>query len=365
MKQLIFIDRDGTIIDEPDENFQVDSLEKLKLKPYVISSLRQILQYTGFELVLVTNQDGLGTSSFPEKDFWPAQEKMIEILKNEGVEFKAIHIDRSFPSENSINRKPGTGMLTAYLGGDFDIKNSYVIGDRETDIELARNLGANSIYFSDKINQNAVLCTTDWNKIKEFFIYKPRKTIIQRNTSETKIYVDLNIDGSGISEINTGVGFFDHMLDQLARHGGCDLIIKVSGDLNIDEHHTIEDTAIALGSAFNQCLENKRGLNRYGFLVPMDDSLAQVGVDFGGRPWLEWQVDFKRERIGDFPCEMFHHFFKSFSDSAKCNLNIKAEGENEHHKIEAVFKAFARAIKMAVKINHSEIDSLPSTKGIL
>jgi imidazoleglycerol-phosphate dehydratase/histidinol-phosphatase len=365
MKKLIFIDRDGTLIDEPTDNYQVDSLEKLRFKPFVISSLKEILHGTGYELVMVTNQDGLGSPSFPEEDFWPAHNKMLEIFRNEGIEFKAIHIDKSLPADPSPNRKPGTGMLTDYMKGNYDLHNSYVIGDRTTDMELAQNLGAKGIFLSDQLYDKAILCTPDWQEIRDFLVKRPRKSIIERKTSETDIYLELNVDGSGKFEIQTGIGFFDHMLEQIARHGTFDVFVKTLGDLHVDEHHTIEDTGIALGMAFNQCLENKRGIERYGFTIPMDDALAQVAVDFGGRPWIEWHAGFKREKIGDFPTEMFYHFFKSFSDQAKCNLHIRAEGDNEHHKIESIFKAFARAIKMAVKRNPEETGTLPTTKGAL
>ncbi|HLF34408.1 MAG TPA: bifunctional histidinol-phosphatase/imidazoleglycerol-phosphate dehydratase HisB [Cyclobacteriaceae bacterium] len=365
MNKIIFLDRDGTIIEEPDSDYQVDSLEKLILKPYVISSLRDIIQFTGYQLVMVTNQDGLGTPSFPEDTFWPAHNKLLDILKNEGVEFLDVHIDRHFASDNSPNRKPGIGMLTKYLNGEYDIKNSIVIGDRATDLELAGNLGAQAIFYSDKEDDRAVLCTTSWTKIRDFLVKKPRKNGIERKTSETQISVELNLDGSGISAIKTGLGFFDHMLEQISRHGSFDLSISSKGDLQVDEHHTVEDTGIALGMAFSKCLENKRGIGRYGFVLPMDDSLAQVSIDFGGRPWLVWNAEFKREKVGDLPTELFHHFFKSFADNAKCNLNIKAEGDNEHHKIESIFKAFARTLKMAVRIDPGEMGNLPSTKGLI
>jgi imidazoleglycerol-phosphate dehydratase/histidinol-phosphatase len=365
MKKIIFLDRDGTIIEEPDSDYQVDSLEKLILRPYVISSLREIIQFAGYHLVMVTNQDGLGTPSFPEDTFWPAHNKLMEILKNEGVEFLDVHIDRHFPSDNSPNRKPGIGMLTKYLNGEYDIKNSFVIGDRNTDIELAVNLGTQAIFYSDKENDRAALCSASWIIIRDYLVKKPRKNSVQRKTSETQISVELNLDGSGVSTIKTGLGFFDHMLEQISKHGNFDLSILSKGDLNVDEHHTVEDTGIALGMAFGKCLENKRGIGRYGFVLPMDDSLAQVSIDFGGRPWLVWNAEFRREKIGDLPTELFHHFFKSFADNAKCNLNIKAEGDNEHHKIESIFKAFARTLKMAVRIDPAEMDNLPSTKGLI
>jgi imidazoleglycerol-phosphate dehydratase/histidinol-phosphatase len=365
MKKILFIDRDGTIIHEPDDDYQVDSLDKLHFIPKVIVSLNKIVKNTDYELVMVTNQDGMGTDIFPEDRFWPAHNKMLEILKNEGIEFSAIHIDKSFPHENSDNRKPGTGMLQEYLHGDYDLKNSYVIGDRLTDVELAENLGTKSILYGGKKAEKAVLCTNDWDEIYHFLVLPERISRVQRKTSETDISINLNLDGEGKSEINTGLGFFDHMLEQISKHGQCDLFINVKGDPEVDEHHTIEDTALALGDAFLKALGDKKGVSRYGFLLPMDDALVQVAIDFGGRPWIVWDAKFKREKIGDVPTEMFFHFFKSFTDAAKCNLNIKAEGENEHHKIEAVFKAFAKSIKMAVHRNEKEMGSVPSTKGIL
>jgi imidazoleglycerol-phosphate dehydratase/histidinol-phosphatase len=312
---------------------------------------------------MVTNQDGLGTESFPEETFWPAQNKIVQAFANENIAFKEILIDKSFPEDNAPTRKPGTGLLQKYIYGPYDLKNSYVIGDRITDIQLAENLGCNAIYISNKKNKKAVLSTTSWEEIYQFLKRKPRTATINRKTNETNISVDLNLDGSGKFNISTGLGFFDHMLEQISKHGNIDLNINVNGDLNIDEHHTIEDTALTLGEAFNVALGNKKGIERYGFLLPMDDCLAQVALDFGGRPWLVWEVEFKRECIGNMPTEMFMHFFKSFSDAAKCNLNIKAEGTNEHHKIESIFKAFAKAIKMAVTKNNNY--SIPSTKGIL
>jgi imidazoleglycerol-phosphate dehydratase/histidinol-phosphatase len=364
-KKLLFIDRDGTIIKEPPSDFQVDSLEKLEFTPRAISNLVKIAEDGDFELVLVSNQDGLGTSSFPEDTFWPAQFKMLKTLEQEGVFFKAIHIDKTFEHENAPTRKPGTAMLTEYLKGDYDLANSYVIGDRETDVTLAENLGTQSIFFGKKKVENASKCTDSWDEIYRFLKLPPRKAEIFRQTSETNIDIRLNLDGSGKSSISTGLPFFDHMLDQLARHGGCDLEINVEGDLHIDEHHTIEDTGLALGEAYLKAIGDKKGIYRYGFLLPMDDCLAQVAVDFGGRPWIVWDADFSREKIGDMPTEMFFHFFKSFSDTSKCNLNIKAEGDNEHHKIEAIFKGLARAIKMAVKKDLDALDQLPSTKGAL
>ena len=362
MKKALFIDRDGTIIVEPQADHQIDSLEKFEFVPGAIVALHRIATELDFELIMVTNQDGLGSGSFPEENFWPYQNLMINVLKAEGVNFSAVHIDKSFDHENSPNRKPGIGMLKSYLNGEYDLENSFVIGDRETDMKLAENLGCRSIHFSTKPISQATFGTDSWKAIYYYLKEKPRKASLQRNTKETRISIDLNLDGKGESDISTGIGFFDHMLDQVAKHGGCDLIIKVEGDLHIDEHHTIEDTALALGEAFLNALGDKRGIGRYGFLLPMDESLAQVAIDFGGRPWLVWEATFKREKIGEMPTEMFYHFFKSFSDTAKCNLNIKVEGDNEHHQIEAIFKAFAKAIKMAIK---KEGNTLPSTKGVL
>lgn len=363
MKKVLFIDRDGTIIEEPNSDFQVDNLDKFAFMPGVIMALHQIATKLDFELVLVTNQDGLGTDSFPEDTFWPYQNLMIDVLKKEGIDFSTVHIDKSFEEENSPNRKPGTGMLTMYLEGDYNLAESYVIGDRTTDLDLAKNLKCRSIHFSPNPSKEADFGSNNWKEIYQYLKGdSERQAQIKRETKETSIEVNLNLDGKGVSNISTGIGFFDHMLDQLAKHGNLDLDIKVKGDLHIDEHHTIEDTALALGEAFLSALGDKRGINRYGFLLPMDESLAQVAIDFGGRPWMVWEAEFKREKVGEMPTEMFFHFFKSFSDSAKCNLNIKVEGDNEHHKIEAIFKAFAKAIKMAVR---KEGTSLPSTKGIL
>lgn len=363
MKKLLFIDRDGTIIEEPSEDYQIDSLEKLKFIPKVIRNLYRISKNSDFEFVMVSNQDGLGTDSFPENTFWPAHNKMLEVLKNEDIEFSAIHIDPSFPQEKSKNRKPGVGMLQEYIRGDYDLKNSYVIGDRMTDVEMAVNLGAKSVLYGGLRSDKADLCTEDWDEIYDFLVFPKRMVSVQRKTKETDITLELNLDGSGKYQIDTGLGFFNHMLEQIAKHGQCDLSVKVTGDLEVDEHHTIEDTAITLGEAFLKALGDKKGLSRYGFLLPMDDALAQVAIDFGGRPWIEWNIDFKREKIGDVPTEMFFHFFKSFADSAKCNLNINAQGKNEHHLIESVFKAFAKSIKMAVVRNENEMESIPSTKG--
>jgi imidazoleglycerol-phosphate dehydratase/histidinol-phosphatase len=371
MKKVLFIDRDGTLILEPPDE-QIDSLEKLEYYPGVFTWLGKIAKETDYELVIITNQDGLGTDRFPENTFWPAHEKMMKTFAGEGIKFSNVLIDKSFPHENLNTRKPGTGLLSEYLSGEYDLKNSYVIGDRLTDVELAKNLGARGILLKDsslalkmkelKLDGFCALTTESWEDIYQLLTNSKRTSSVNRKTKETDIVISLNLDGSGKSNISTGLGFFDHMLDQLAKHGNLDLGINVKGDLHIDEHHTIEDTALALGDAFLQALGNKRGIERYGFCLPMDDCLAQVALDFGGRPWLVWEAEFKREKIGEMPTEMFFHFFKSFSDSAKCNLNIKAEGSNEHHKIEAIFKAFAKSIKMAVR---KEGNELPSTKGTL
>lgn len=365
MKKVLFIDRDGTIIVEPETDQQVDSLEKLEFLPKAISNLRKIAETMDYELVMVTNQDGLGTDSFPEDTFWPAHNKMLKTLENEGVIFHDICIDKTFAEEKAETRKPGTGLLKKYLEGEYDLANSYVLGDRTTDIQLAENLGAKAIFISNQADERAALSTLDWDEIFQFLRLPARKAQVKRTTKETDILIDLNLDGSGQCDNQTGLGFFDHMLDQVGKHSGVDLTVQVKGDLHIDEHHTIEDTALALGEAFLKALGNKKGINRYGFLLPMDEALAQVAIDFSGRPWLVWEADFKREKVGDMPTEMFMHFFKSFSDTAKCNLNIKVEGDNEHHKIEAIFKAFAKAIKMAITRNENELDKLPSTKGML
>lgn len=371
MKRVLFIDRDGTLIMEPADQ-QIDSLEKLEYYPGVFTWLSKIVTDTDFELVIVTNQDGLGTSSFPEDTFWPAHNKMMRAFENEGITFKHVLIDRSFPHENKPTRKPGTGLLTEFLNGKYDLANSFVIGDRLTDVTLAKNLGAKSIFINDgtlidrfsgkKLEVDCDLVTASWREIYTFVTNPQRTAFVKRTTKETDIDIQLNLDGAGKSDIQTGIAFFDHMLDQLARHGNVDLSIHVKGDLHIDEHHTIEDTALALGEAFLKALGDKRGIERYGFCLPMDDCLAQVAIDFGGRPWLVWEADFKREKIGEMPTEMFYHFFKSFTDTSKSNLNIKAEGTNEHHKIESIFKAFAKCIKMSVK---KEGNQLPSTKGVL
>jgi len=362
MKKVLFIDRDGTIIFEPDDK-QIDSFEKFSFIPGAITALAKISEETDFEMVMVTNQDGLGTDSFPEEIFWPVQNKMLEILKGEGVGFKEIFIDRSLPSENAPTRKPGTAMLVTYLAQGIDLKNSFVIGDRTTDIGLARNLGCNGIYFNNKITDDAILCTTDWNEIYRFLKSRPRRASVRRRTGETDISIDINIDGTGKSKINTGIEFFDHMLDQIARHGSFDLNINATGDKGVDGHHLIEDMAICLGEVFLKALGSRKGIERYSFILPMDDCLAQVAVDLGGRPWLVWEAEFKSEKVGEMPTEMFSHFFKSFSDNARCNINIKADGSNEHHKIESIFKGFARALKMAVKQTGNY--NLPTTKGKL
>jgi imidazoleglycerol-phosphate dehydratase/histidinol-phosphatase len=374
MKKVLFIDRDGTLIREPEGNYQVDSLEKLEFLPGVFRNLYKLRHFTEYELVLVSNQDGLGTDAFPEADFRLPHNKFLEAFRNEGVEFDAIHIDPSLPEENSPNRKPGTGMLKAYLDGEYDLDASFVIGDRKTDVELAANLGCRAIFLGKEeagkeletgsLSGVTALISEDWDQIYRFVRARQRYANLSRVTSETEIHVTLSLDGEGKSLISTGLGFFDHMLDQLGKHGGFDLEVKASGDLEVDEHHTVEDTAIALGDAFRQALGNKRGIERYAFVLPMDDSLATVAVDFGGRPWIEWEVEFKREKIGEVPTEMFFHFFKSFSDAARCNLNIQATGSNEHHKIEAIFKGFARALGKAVKLDPDN-NQLPSTKGKL
>lgn len=372
MKKLLFIDRDGTLIIEPETDPQIDSLDELEFYPGVFTWLGKIAREKDFQFSMVTNQDGLGTPGFPEETFWPVQNMVIKSFSNEGITFEGVHIDGSLPAENKPTRKPGIGMLGEYFTPVYDLKNSYVIGDRVTDIQLAKNLGAKGILLTHKItsdhlkesglSETCSLITNSWEEIYNFLAKPSRIAYVSRNTKETQIEIDINLDGTGKSDIKTGLGFYDHMLDQLARHGLLDLNIQVKGDLHIDEHHTIEDTALALGEAFLKALGDKRGIERYGFCLPMDDCLAQVAIDFGGRPWLVWEAEFKREKIGEMPTEMFYHFFKSFSDTAKCNLNIKAEGQNEHHKIECIFKAFAKTIKMAVK---REGNQLPTTKGTL
>ncbi len=378
MKKVLFIDRDGTLIKEAPPTYQIDSWEKLEFFPGMFPWMKQIAEELDFELVMVTNQDGLGTDSFPENSFWPIHNFILKTLANENIHFSRVCIDRSFPADNSPARKPGTGMLTYYLNNaDYDMAGSFVIGDRITDVQLAKNLGCKAIWLKEdaalgaeeiddigNLRDYVALETTDWKEI--YALLKLGQRIIRhgRSTKETQINIELNLDGTGITKINTGLHFFDHMLDQLGRHSGVDLVVSVKGDLQVDEHHTIEDTAIALGEAFSMALGNKKGIERYGFTLPMDDSLAQVALDFGGRAWLVWDAVFQREKIGDMPTEMFFHFFKSFSDGAKCNLNIKVEGDNEHHKIESVFKALARSIRMAVR-RDPENQGLPSTKGML
>jgi imidazoleglycerol-phosphate dehydratase/histidinol-phosphatase len=370
MKKVLFIDRDGTIIFEPTDTEQIDSLEVLEFIPGAITSLSKIVKETDYVPVIVTNQDGLGTNSFPEETFWPAHNKMLKTLEGEGVKFADIHIDKTTPAEKAPTRKPGTAMLTKYFSNEYDLKNSYVIGDRITDVEMAKNLGCKAILINCKkeiptaLLPYLVLNTKSWDAIFKFLKLPPRIIKKERKTNETSVSVTLNLDGTGQTQIKTGLAFFDHMLEQLGKHSGIDITIVTKGDTHIDEHHTIEDTAITLGEAFALALGDKKGIERYGFCLPMDDCLAQVAIDFGGRNWLEWNAEFKREKLGDMPTEMFMHFFKSFSDGAKCNLNIKVEGANEHHKIEAIFKALAKAIKMAVKRDPDKM-ILPSTKGTL
>lgn len=355
MKKALFIDRDGTILVEPADE-QIDSFEKFHFLPGAIRNLNFIRKKLDFEFVLVSNQDGLGTESYPEGDFWPTHNLMLDILKSEDVEFDDQCIDRSFPEDNLPTRKPGTAMLTKYMQGDYDLANSYVIGDRKTDKQLAQNLGCKYLILGDNVQS--------WDEITELLFAGERTASVRRTTKETDIDIWLNLDGTGQCDINTGLGFFDHMLEQIGKHGNIDLKIHVKGDLNVDEHHTIEDTGIALGECIAKAIGDKRGIERYGYTLPMDDCLCSVCLDFGGRAWLVWDADFNRERIGDMPTEMFLHFFKSFSDAARINLNIKAEGENEHHKIEGIFKALARSIKMAVKRDIYKYQ-LPSSKGVL
>lgn len=376
--KILFLDRDGTLILEP-ADYQVDSLDKLTFYPGVFRWLGRIVRELDYQLVMVTNQDGLGTADFPEASFWPAHELMMKTLAGEGIHFEEVIIDRTYAAEQQPSRKPGTALLTHYLEGDYDLANSYVVGDRLTDIQLAKNLGCKGIWLANEpelgseeladeqlsaLENYIALRTTDWADIYQRLRLENRTASLQRTTKETSIEIQLDLDGSGQTDIQTGLHFFDHMLDQLGRHSGCDLRIRVVGDLEVDEHHTIEDTALALGTAFRQALGDKMGIARYGFHLVMDDALVQLALDFGGRPWLVWNADFKREKIGDMPTELFFHFFKSFSDEARCNLNIKIEGDNEHHKIEATFKALAKAIKMA---KQRDVDNmqLPSTKGVL
>ncbi|MCQ2217024.1 MAG: bifunctional histidinol-phosphatase/imidazoleglycerol-phosphate dehydratase HisB [Paludibacteraceae bacterium] len=374
-KRVLFIDRDGTLIVEPPVTFQVDTLDQLEYLPGVIRNLHFIRKNLDFELVIVTNQDGLGTPANPQDNFDRIQGKMLQTFQNEGVTFDNIFIDPSYPEDNLPTRKPGTAMLTGYMNGDYDMEASFVIGDRLTDVQLAKNLGCRAIYICDPneaekqlaekgLQETCALATNSWDTITEFLFAGERIGTVQRTTKETDIYIRINLDGTGKCDISSGLGFFDHMLEQIGKHSGCDLTIKVKGDLNVDEHHTIEDTAIALGEALLQALGNKRGIERYGYCLPMDECLCSVALDFGGRPWLVWDAEFNREYVGDMPTEMFLHFFKSLSDSAKMNLNIKAEGTNEHHKIEGIFKALARSIKMAIKRDIYKYE-LPSTKGTL
>ncbi len=377
-KSVLFIDRDGTIINEVPPTYQIDSFDKLSFYPNAIYWLAQIAKDLEFELVMISNQDGLGTESFPEDTFWPVQNFIVKTLESEGVHFSECIFDQTFAKDNAPTRKPNTGLLTKYIDNpEYDLENSFVIGDRITDIQLAKNLGAKGIWLNndpelgaDEINDieslksSIALQSLDWSEIYRFLKFKQRTVHIDRNTNETKIAIDLNLDGTGQSNIETGIGFFDHMLDQIARHGKMDLTIKVNGDLHVDEHHTIEDTGIALGEAFAVLLKDKRGLERYGFALPMDDAEAKALIDFGGRSWIVWNTEFHREKIGEMPTEMFFHFFKSFSDAAHCNLNIECRGDNEHHKIESIFKAFAKAVRMAVK-RDALSNYLPSTKGVL
>ena len=379
MKRILFIDRDGTLINEAPPTYQIDSFQKLEFYPYMFQYMARIANELDYELVMVTNQDGLGTASFPEETFWPVHSFIMESLENEGIHFSNVLIDKSFPADNAPTRKPAVGMLTEYFDTTkYDLANSFVIGDRITDVQLAKNLGCKAIWLNNDpdlggaeikdsiaaLQTLIALETISWEEIYTFLKLGLRQVIHERNTNETKIKVELNIDGSGKANIHTGLGFFDHMLDQIARHGKMDLNIETKGDLHIDEHHSIEDTGIALGEAFAQALADKRGMERYGFALPMDEAEAKVLIDFGGRNWFVWNAEFKREKIGEMPTEMFFHFFKSFSDAAKCNLNIECKGENEHHKIEAIFKAFAKAIRMAVKRDPLS-NYLPSTKGVL
>jgi len=379
MKRVLFIDRDGTLINEAPPTYQIDSFSKLEFYPEMFEFMGRLAREMDYELVMVTNQDGLGSASFPEDSFWPVQNFVMKSLENEGIHFSEVKIDKTLAKDNAPTRKPNTGMLMNYLdNSSYDIPNSFVIGDRITDVQLAKNMGCKAIWLNndphlggaeindtvDALRSTISLETTSWKKIYEFLKWGLRKVNHERNTNETQIRIELNMDGSGQASIVTGLGFFDHMLEQIARHGGLDLTLRANGDLHIDEHHTIEDTGIALGEAFAKALADKRGMERYGFALPMDESEAKVLIDFGGRAWLVWNADFKRERIGDVPTEMFHHFFKSFSDAARCNLHVECVGDNEHHKIEAIFKAFAKSIKMAVKRDPFS-NYLPSTKGLL
>ncbi len=374
MRKALFIDRDGTLVVEPPVDFQVDSLEKLEFLPGVFRNLYFIRQNLDFEFIMVSNQDGMGQEHYPEQSYRQVQDKILTAFRNEGVEFDAVHVDPSMPEENKPTRKPGTGMLEKYRNGDYDLGSSWVIGDRLTDIEMARNLGAGGILLGNPekipelreagLEEFCEFIAAGWNEIYHFLLRNHRRARVERITSETRVRVELSLDGTGRYSVSTGLGFFDHMLEQIARHGGMDLEIQASGDLKVDEHHTIEDTGLALGEAFRQALGDRKGIERYGFVLPMDDSLASVALDLGGRNWLEWGVSFKREMIGEMPTEMFQHFFKSFSDAARCNLNVKASGKNEHHKAEAVFKAFARALRQAAGRDPWQTD-VPSTKGTL
>jgi imidazoleglycerol-phosphate dehydratase / histidinol-phosphatase len=375
-KRLLFIDRDGTLVLEPPVDYQLDSLEKLEFYPGVFRNLSFIREKLDFQFIMVTNQDGMGTASFPEETFWPAHNKVLKAFENEGIVFDAIHVDRSMPEDHAPTRKPRTGMLTEYFSEAYDLPGSFVIGDRLTDVEMAKNLGCKAILMqalsteldellkSKGLETVCALISPEWNAITAFLFAGERRAVVARKTHETDIYVEVNLDGSGKTDISTGLGFFDHMLDQIGKHGGFDLTVKTVGDLNVDEHHTVEDTGIALGEALLKALGDKRGVERYGFCLPMDDCLCSVALDFGGRPWIVWDCAFHRERVGDVPTEMFFHFFKSLSDSARMNLNVKAEGDNEHHKIEGIFKAFARSVKMAIRRDIYQYE-LPSTKGVL
>ena len=372
MKRVLFIDRDGTLVVEPPTDYQLDAFEKLEFCPKVFRCLHFLRTKTDFEFAMVTNQDGLGTAAFPSETFWPVHNLVMKTFEGEGVTFDEVFIDPTLPEENAPTRKPRTGMLSKYIGNaDYDLQGSFVIGDRPSDVELARNLGCRAILMQedvsslpDELKGVCVLATTDWDRVCEFLFAGERSAEVRRTTKETDILVRMNLDGSGLCDISTGLGFFDHMLEQIGKHGGIDLTVRVNGDLHVDEHHTIEDTAIALGECIRMALGDKRGIERYGFCLPMDDCLCQVALDFGGRAWLVWDAEFKREKIGDMPTEMFLHFFKSLSDAARMNLNIKAEGQNEHHKIEGIFKALARSIKMAVRRDISHF-VIPSSKGTL
>ena len=374
MKKALFIDRDGTLIVEPSEDFQVDTLEKLEFLPGVFRNLYNISKQFDYELIMVSNQDGMGSEDYPEENFHRVQGKVLKAFENEGVTFKRIFIDCSYPEDQAPTRKPEIGLLHEFLDGSYDLANSFVIGDRLTDVQMAKNLGSRAIYYApeersnDLIDSNlSVSCamvSDNWDDIFIFLSEYERKASVKRETKETNVFVEINLAGKGVGRISTGLHFFDHMLQQISTHSGCDLTVQVIGDLEVDEHHTVEDTAIALGEVIRKALGDKRGIDRYGFCLPMDDCLAQVSLDFGGRPWLVWEAEFNREYVGDMPTELFHHFFKSFSDAALCNLNIWAEGTNEHHKIEGIFKAFARSIRMAIRKDPYQ-DTLPSSKGVL